>query len=98
MMQAPAIYEHTATSLMYTRHSSNLRMLSRYYISLHIYASNTHSTTPTQLYYPHIPSTVLTQRADFSETKENVDSDDNDWLSWQYVSTRGKKRAAPRTT
>jgi hypothetical protein len=38
-----------------------------------------------------------TQTADFPETEESIDRDDNDdWISWQKVSGRGKKRAIPR--
>jgi hypothetical protein len=64
-----------------------------------MYASNTHTTSTNQLYYPHIPrSRALTQTADFSEAEESTDSDDNvDRLAWQAVSGRGKKRTSPRT-
>jgi hypothetical protein len=50
-------------------------------------ASNTHTTSTIQL------------TADFSEAEESTDSNDNDdRLSWQAVSGRGKKRKCPRTT
>jgi hypothetical protein len=44
-------------------------------------------------------SSALTQTADFSEAEESTDSDNNDdRLSWQAVSGRGKKRPRPKTT
>jgi hypothetical protein len=44
-------------------------------------------------------SSAPTQTADFSEAEESTDSDDNDdRLSWQAVSGRGKKRTGPSTT
>jgi hypothetical protein len=42
---------------------------------------------------------AATSRAPFSEAEESMDSDDNDdWLSWQAVSRRGKTRTDHRTT
>jgi hypothetical protein len=42
---------------------------------------------------------ATTSRAPFSDAEESMDSDDNnDRLSWQAVSARGKKRTRPRTT
>jgi hypothetical protein len=42
---------------------------------------------------------ATTSRAPFSEAEESMDSDDNDdRLSCQRVSARGKKRTRPRTT
>jgi hypothetical protein len=42
---------------------------------------------------------ALTPMTDFSETEEGTKSDDNDdRLSWQEVSERGKKRTSSRTT
>lgn len=57
------------------------------------------NTPTTQLYYPHIPSSNKKQstnpKADFSETEESTDSDDNDdRLSLQAVSGRGRKYQA----
>jgi hypothetical protein len=55
-------------------------------------------------YTIHTPQTATTspaptQTADFSEAEASTDSDDNDdRLSWQEVSGRGKKRTGPRTT
>jgi hypothetical protein len=44
-------------------------------------------------------SRATIQTADISEAEESTDSDGNDdRLSWQAVSVRGKKRAWPRTT
>jgi hypothetical protein len=65
----------------------------------------THQTT----YKPQIPAlpqetnydmqtahAATTSRAPFSEAEESMDSDDNDdRLSWQAVSARGKKRTCP---
>jgi hypothetical protein len=42
---------------------------------------------------------ATTSRAPFSEAEQSIDSDDNDdRLSWQAVSARGKKRTRHRTT
>jgi hypothetical protein len=60
-----------------------------------MYATNTHSTTTTQL-YNHIPSSTnraLTPTADFTEAEENTKSNDNDdQLSWKEVSEGDKKK------
>jgi hypothetical protein len=57
-------------------------------------------TLPQQSNYTiHTSQAATTSRAQFSEAEKSMDSDDNDdWLSWQAVSARGKKRTSPRTT
>jgi hypothetical protein len=80
---------------IYTRHRNKLHTLSRNHIKLN-------TTTTIQLHYhtsqAATPSRAPTQTADFSEAEESTDSDENDdRLSWQAVSGRGKKRTGLRT-
>jgi hypothetical protein len=57
-------------------------------------------TLPQQSNYTiHTSQAATISRVPFSEAEESMNSDDNDdRLSWQAVSGRGKKRTRPRTT
>jgi hypothetical protein len=46
----------------------------------------------------HTSQAATTQTVDFSEAEKTTVSDENDRLSGQEVSGRGKKRTGPRTT
>jgi hypothetical protein len=54
---------------------------------------------PQQPNYTSTHPTQQQQTADFSEAEESTDRDENDdRLSWQAISGRGKKRTGPRIT
>jgi hypothetical protein len=108
MMQTPAIYSQcvpdTPEQASYIHHTPQQALYAQ---------QEPHQTTympqiPILPQQPHYTihrsqaattSKAPTQTADFSEAEESTDSDDNDdWLSWQAVSRRGKKRTGPRTT
>jgi hypothetical protein len=57
-------------------------------------------TLPQQSNYAmHTSLAATTSTVPFSEAEESTDSGDNDdRLSWQAVSAKGKKRTGPRTT
>jgi hypothetical protein len=86
-----------ATSLIYTPDPATNFIRSAGITPNYIYyASYTHTTTTTQLHYPHIPSSSNKQstspNTDFSEAEESTDIDENgDRLSWQKSAEEARK-------